>query len=99
MLKHTLTFAVVSLLLAGCGGSESNEPETQGASPAADTVHAEACTTTLQTATSCLDYAGWKKATVAYCQSIGAVASSTQPQNACDAAGTRFSSALMTCCQ
>ena len=99
MLKHTLTFAVVSLLLAGCGGNESNESETQGATPAAGAVHAEACKTFMQTSFTCQDYDAWKKATIVACQNMGTVASNTQPQNACDAAGTLFSAALMTCCK
>jgi hypothetical protein len=102
MLKHVLNFAVVSLLMTGCGGSEQSESETQGPSEstAPKQVHAEACTTTKQGGPpTCQDYAAWKKATIAYCQSIGQIAAQTQPQNTCDPSGQLFSAALMTCCQ
>jgi hypothetical protein len=112
MMKHALTFAVVSLLMTGCGGNEQGESETPGTSesaapvaapaPAASTkrFHAESCTTTKQGGPpTCQDYAAWKKATIAYCQSIGQTAAQTQPQDTCDAAGQNFSAALMTCCR
>ena len=97
MMKSALLFVVGTLMVAGCGGSESPEPEASAPPAVENTVHAEACTVVTTTQPDCNTRDYFKLKASSYCPT-GYQAVAVDMADACTTPANTYHTANITCC-